>query len=301
MVGCHRVYAAAAPARSASETSAKQNLEKSLTSLVRAGVPGAAILVRRSDRTTLVARGLADTARKRPMRPGDTFRIGSLTKTYVATVVLQLAQGGRLSLDDPVARFLPGLVPRGDKLTIRQLLNHTSGLFDFENDPRALKPHLAGNLAYHWAPAGSCRSHAHGYYVLNKPPATDITGLSPYPWAAGAIVANARDVASFYRTPLTGGLLQASSLRAMKTTVSEGSFPADIKRSRYGLGLERSPTPCGTAWGHSANFAGYEVYAVSSANGRWQVVLLINQDPHSLRKRANSMFTQLLLSAYCGR
>ena len=40
---------------------------------------------------------------------------------------------------------------------------------------------------------------AHGYYVFDKPPATDITGLSPYPWAAGAVVANAADVASFYR------------------------------------------------------------------------------------------------------
>ena len=86
------------------------------------------------------------------MRPGDSFRIGSLTKTYVATVLLQLAEEGRLSLDDPVARFLPGLVPGGDKITIRQLLNQTSGLFDYEKDPRVLAPYLAGNLAHRWAP-----------------------------------------------------------------------------------------------------------------------------------------------------
>ena len=86
-------------------------LGESLSQLVAAGAPGATLLVRRGDRTTLLARGFADTAAKKRMRPGDSFRIGSLTKTYVATLVLQLAEEGRLSLDDPVARFVPGLVP----------------------------------------------------------------------------------------------------------------------------------------------------------------------------------------------
>src|SRR3954454_7199600 len=143
---------AGAGSAASTKANATPGVGESLSQLVAAGAPGATLLVRQGDRTTLLARGLADRARKKPMRPGDSFRIGSLTKTYVATVVLQLAEEGRLSLDDPVARFLPGLVPGGDKITIRQLLNQTSGLFDYEKDPRVLAPYLAGNLAHRWAP-----------------------------------------------------------------------------------------------------------------------------------------------------
>ena len=66
--------------------------------------------------------------------------------------VLQLAAEGKLSLDDSIERRLPGVVPNGDKITIRRLLNHTTGLFDYENDPSVLKPYLNGNLGYAWAP-----------------------------------------------------------------------------------------------------------------------------------------------------
>jgi D-alanyl-D-alanine carboxypeptidase len=58
------------------------------------------------------------------------FRAGSITKTFVATVVLQLVDEGRLRLEDPVARWLPGVVPDGRRITLRHLLNHTSGLHD---------------------------------------------------------------------------------------------------------------------------------------------------------------------------
>ena len=86
------------------------------------------------------------------MRSDNHFKIASLTKTYTATVVLQLVGEGKLSLDDTVERRLPGVVPNGGKITIRQLLNHTSGLADFESDPRYLKPYLAGNFGHYWAP-----------------------------------------------------------------------------------------------------------------------------------------------------
>ena len=86
------------------------------------------------------------------MRADNHFKIASLTKTYTATVVLQLVGEGKLSLDDSVERRLPGVVPNGSRITIRQLLNHTSGLHDFEDDPRYLKPYLGGNFAYYWSP-----------------------------------------------------------------------------------------------------------------------------------------------------
>jgi D-alanyl-D-alanine carboxypeptidase len=68
---------------------------------------------------------------RRAARPSDRFRIGSVTKSFVATVVLQLVGEGRLGLDDPLERWLPGAVPGGERITIRQLLNHTSGLYNY--------------------------------------------------------------------------------------------------------------------------------------------------------------------------
>jgi D-alanyl-D-alanine carboxypeptidase len=81
------------------------------------------------------AAGVADTTTAAKLRPDARFRAGSLTKTFVATVVLQLVQAKRLALDEPVGRRLPGLLADGDRITVRQLLNHTSGLFDYTDDP----------------------------------------------------------------------------------------------------------------------------------------------------------------------
>lgn len=81
--------------------------------------------------------GVADLAKRRPAPANGRFRIGSVTKTFVSTVVLQLVGEGRLSLDDTVERWLPGTVPGGNAITVRQLLNHTSGLFNYTNDHTA--------------------------------------------------------------------------------------------------------------------------------------------------------------------
>ena len=59
------------------------------------------------------------------------FRIGSVTKTFVATVILQLVDDGRVDLDAPVETYLSGVVPDGGDITVRQVLNHTSGLYDY--------------------------------------------------------------------------------------------------------------------------------------------------------------------------
>lgn len=82
--------------------------------------------------------GITDTATGEAVRPGDRFRIASATKTFVATVVLQLAGAGRLSLDDTVEDWLPGVVSGngndGSRITVRQLLQHTSGLYNYTVD-----------------------------------------------------------------------------------------------------------------------------------------------------------------------
>ncbi|MEU8899413.1 serine hydrolase domain-containing protein [Nocardia sp. NPDC048505] len=72
---------------------------------------------------------------REPLGPDSRFRIGSITKTFVATVVLQLVDEGRVGLDRPIADHLPGVVPGGERITVRQLLNHTSGLYDYMKNP----------------------------------------------------------------------------------------------------------------------------------------------------------------------
>ncbi|CAL9639873.1 serine hydrolase domain-containing protein [Streptomyces sp. enrichment culture] len=82
--------------------------------------------------------GVSDRRTGRAPHPDDKFRIASATKTFVSTVVLQLAGEGRLSLDDTVEDLLPGVVSGngndGSRITVRQLLNHTSGLFNYTAD-----------------------------------------------------------------------------------------------------------------------------------------------------------------------
>ena len=109
-------------------------VESALTSVIDAGAPGLVAQVW-GGHSWAEAKGLANLRQGVPMRPGDRFRIASLTKTYVATVLLQMAAEGRLGLDDPVARYLPGLLHNGGRITVRQLLNHTSGLADSSELP----------------------------------------------------------------------------------------------------------------------------------------------------------------------
>ncbi|GGW18260.1 D-alanyl-D-alanine carboxypeptidase [Streptomyces libani subsp. rufus] len=128
---------AAGPASSASSghTATREALEAAVT----AGAPGATVTVRDGHGTWSAAAGVGDTRTGRPRSAADHYRIASITKTFVATVLLQLEAEGRLSLDDTVERWLPGVVRGhghdGRKITLRQLLNHTSGIHDYLQDP----------------------------------------------------------------------------------------------------------------------------------------------------------------------
>lgn len=77
------------------------------------------------------AAGFSDATKREPASPTSFYRIASSTKTFTAVVVLQLVAEGRLKLDDPVSNYLPGLLPYPEPVTIRELLNHTAGLFDW--------------------------------------------------------------------------------------------------------------------------------------------------------------------------
>jgi D-alanyl-D-alanine carboxypeptidase len=109
-------------------------LQAALDGVVAAGASGIELRVDDGRRTTRLAAGAARLEPRIPMRPDAKVRVGSVTKTFVATVLLQLAAERRLRLDDSLERWLPGLVPGGDTITLRQLLNHTSGIFNYTDD-----------------------------------------------------------------------------------------------------------------------------------------------------------------------
>lgn len=103
--------------------------------------PGAAVVVMRGGKVIYAGgRGLADVAGKRAIAPDTVFRLGSITKQFTAAVIVQLAQEGKLSLDDPLSRFLPDYPQPGGSATVRQLLNHTSGIQSYTDIPGAMAP-----------------------------------------------------------------------------------------------------------------------------------------------------------------
>ncbi len=110
-------------------------LQASLDAAVKSQhLPGVAAAVSTGDCHFRLASGVKSEATRAPLEPGDLFRVGSITKSFVATLALMLRAEGKLSLDAPVSTYVKG-VPGGDGMTVRQILNHTSGLFDYtEND-----------------------------------------------------------------------------------------------------------------------------------------------------------------------
>jgi D-alanyl-D-alanine carboxypeptidase len=110
-------------------------LRSAATRLIDEGAVGYTAQVFDGRRREVVAVGKADLATGRRLRSDARVEIGSNTKTFVATVVLQLVAEHRLSLSDPIEKWLPGVVPNGDGITVRMILNHTSGLYNYTADP----------------------------------------------------------------------------------------------------------------------------------------------------------------------
>jgi D-alanyl-D-alanine carboxypeptidase len=127
---------AAAADSSATPTAFPAATIRQLTALadqdLAAGAPGVAIRIDDGrHRPVTIARQAAWTRPDHRLSADDQFRMGSNTKTMVATVALQLVAEGRLRLSDPVDEYLPGQVANGHAITVRMLLNHTSGLPDY--------------------------------------------------------------------------------------------------------------------------------------------------------------------------
>jgi D-alanyl-D-alanine carboxypeptidase len=133
------VAALGLPRPAAAAAAAAPALQQALDTLVADGAPGAIALERQAGEESRAASGVADLQTKEPISARGRFHIGSITKGFVSTVVLQLAAERRLSLDDTVDRWLPGLIPNGAAITVRELMNQTSGLPEYIDEPFLLE------------------------------------------------------------------------------------------------------------------------------------------------------------------
>lgn len=153
LAGVAAVACLGAPAFAAGgATQRTARLQQALDQVVAAGAPGAVVLVRNGARTTRLSSGFGDLAALTPTRVADRFRIGGVTKSFTATVVLQLVGEKKLALDDTVEQWLPSVISNGDAISIRQLLNHTSGIYNYTSDPAYLAPYQGGDLTYVFDP-----------------------------------------------------------------------------------------------------------------------------------------------------
>ncbi|TDU02114.1 D-alanyl-D-alanine carboxypeptidase [Streptomyces sp. 846.5] len=144
--------ATAAPQTTGSTSTVPSRLAELAQQDVDAGAPG--VIVRVDDGrgpAVEVSRQASWSRSDHALAVGDQFRMGSNTKTMVATLVLQLEAERRLKLTDSVEKWLPGVVPDGQAITLRMLLNHTSGLFNYVNDPDVLKA-FTGQDTRTWSP-----------------------------------------------------------------------------------------------------------------------------------------------------
>ncbi|WP_067485747.1 serine hydrolase domain-containing protein [Actinomadura hibisca] len=124
-------------------------LRATLNATRAAGMYGLYSTARVGDQEWDGASGVADPRTRRPVTPGMLHRVGAVTATFTATALMQQVERGRLRLDDPIAAHLPNVIygERGRQITVRMLLNHTSGVADHlttafpslaERSPRSL-------------------------------------------------------------------------------------------------------------------------------------------------------------------
>jgi CubicO group peptidase (beta-lactamase class C family) len=144
----------------------------------RGAVPGAGLVVLR-DGAPIVRRayGLSNIEQGAPATPATNYRLASMTKQFTAAAILLLAEDGRLSIDDPVRRWLPTLPDAADGMVIRHLLTHRSGILDYEDlipVGTSAQVHDAGALALletqnrsYFAPGTSYRYSNSGYVLLS--------------------------------------------------------------------------------------------------------------------------------------
>jgi D-alanyl-D-alanine carboxypeptidase len=187
---CHSllVILSLSPAVLQSQTLSKKpdsaTLRSRLDSIVRASLidlplaSASVAMLRGQDTLLWTAQGYADMENRVPATPSTVYPIGSITKQFTAAAILQQVQRGAINLDEDVAKYVPEYSSRGKRVTIRQLLNHTSGMRDVNDLGDAFSRTLRVDLPqkdvlalirdqpFNFEPGSSWSYNNTGYYLL---------------------------------------------------------------------------------------------------------------------------------------
>lgn len=157
----------------ASAETGRAGLQSHLDEVVNGGALAALAEVRDERGVWRGVSGFAEQDTTRTVPVNGRFRAGSLTKAFVATVVLQLVHERRLRLDDSVEARLPGSVPNGKNIEIKHLLNHTSGLPDYRTTlPMPPTPEFLQNRWHTWTAAELIQRAVANRPTSNRVPST---------------------------------------------------------------------------------------------------------------------------------
>ena len=294
------------------------SIAEAVDEVVARGVPGVLVRTREDDGVTELGRGDASA--------GERFRVGSVTKTFVAALTLTLEDAGVLRLDDPVSRHVPGLLRDGDQVTVRDLLGHTAGLYDYTQDPALLNGDLERSEGYAYSSTnylalGLVLEAAAGepLEVLLRRRVFERFGLDDTTFEPGRVSGDylhGHQRAS--RDGVATGQLRDTDRRTAQSAWAAGaavSTAADLDRfftqllasdlgrrmrprgdARYGLGLARFETDCGPVIGHTGNLLG--TVTVVWARGDRMLVTAANAFP--LDPAQEAALQRLLGLAVCG-
>ncbi len=245
------------------------------------GVPSASIAIVQDGRIAYVqAYGAAKLDPHTPAKPQMRYSIGSISKQFTAAAILLLAEEGKLSLDDPVSKYVPGLTD-GDQITIRQLLSHTSGYQDFWPQdyvpPLMLKPITAEQIMDRWAkipldfPPGTKWQYSNTNYVIAGVIVEKVSGMPLLQFLSQRVF-----------TPLNMSSVADTNLNKLPPTDPTGYF-------KYALGPSHPAPKEGKGW----MFAAGELAMTAEDLAKWDIAM-INQ---SLLKPASyrEMETEVLL------
>src|SRR5919107_1957775 len=275
---------------------ADATLDRALKELVamEGGPPGAIAIVQRGNHREVHSFGVRNIKSGLPLRADDHMRQASTSKAYSGAVALSLVSKGALSLNDTIGELLPDLPDSWSEVTLRQLLNHTSGLPDFTKDqgfldalldspkqapqPRELLSFVE-NERLNFEPGTQYEYSSYDNVPSQQPP-EDLSEVlaSGWFWASGGMVTTPSDLNAFVRGYVGGDLFDLKT-RARQRKVFEGgaSDPPGPGKNSAGLGIFRYETRCGTVWGHTGNYPGYTQFLAASPNGKRSVTVAVNE------------------------
>jgi len=250
------------------------------------------------------------------------FRVGSVTKVFTATLILQLADKRKLALDDTLERYLPGIVRAGRQITIRHLLNHRSGLANYTDDPawprrerRLTRPiqslRFAASRPLDFKPGRAWRYSNTNYIALGliiekitghtyahelQQRILQPLGLRHTQLATTHRLPDLQDDGINPNAPWAAGSIvsNAPDLARFFSALLSGQLVSNTALQQMkqtvaaelgvgdGLGIFSTTTRCGTAWGHNGQILDYSTWAQATPDGGRVAIVSARPDTNLL-------------------